>query len=281
MTDLTMIDNDLGELLRVLGFKLRRELGDAPEVVRHIRTQVVPSLGGNGSGMRVSGSKEPPLPFRETAVDDANEVYAALVMWVAEWSRALDVQPPSTVLVAWYRFNWAGNAEAIGLPGEATPEGAHGLTQIMVTWLLLHHDRILQDDLAWDYCQELLPLLHEKRARYKWEPEAVSAAEALRRVARGDRLRPADPRECPICHEHAVRASWYTADAGDLNLTCAECGAPREELLAVLGLSDAKVSKVLDWLVSRVEAPAEEVPFDPANPAHQALARRAGRLDLI
>lgn len=65
-------------------------------------------FGAGGQTPPVSGSKEPPLPFRESAVDDTDAVFSMLVQWVIVWAEMLGEVAPSAAQVAWYREQVSG-----------------------------------------------------------------------------------------------------------------------------------------------------------------------------
>ncbi len=272
-------------LNRILAVRARHALQEAPDLLMHIRSKVLPSITGSGEG-RVSGSKEPPAPLRLEPADDTNRAFASLIRWTSEWARVLGQEAPSAALVAWSRRNkdtWA--PEALGFEAGIDPRGVHALTKTLTTWLLVRHQRIVERDDFAPYVTEVVQTLGPLRRRYPLDEKA-----------RPTKVQ--DPRDCPICREQGtIQVAWYSEDPHDLEVRCIHCDANTGELLRALGILPAEYVRFLSWLetgtfnddrtaVRDVEHgipfdPYGAIAFDPKNPHHVIAAKRDGRSDLI
>lgn len=267
-----------------LEMRFRRAMQDAPGVVGFVLSQRL-KFGAGSVAASVSGTREPPLPLRVSAVDDADAVFALLVQWVVAWADVLGEAAPSAVQVVWRRRLVSGGLvvdgerltagvptdelETVGFPGGTTPEGATGLVRLVTGWLLQRHPRIVEHKLAVHYMTELVDALRA----VAWAHGAVSG----RRVDHAQRSR-----VCPLCGDVAVQVAWYSEDTADLIVQCHGCNANTAELLRVLGIPAREYARFLGWLeTGAVPEAGGSVPFDRGNAAHVALARREGRMDLI
>lgn len=238
---------------RVMEFKCRRSLAEASDLMMHIRGMVVPG-GGTSFEVRVSSSKEPPAPLRLDPEDDSNLAYAQLVLWVWEWARLLGVLPPSTAAVAWYSIR-----EVQGFRASTTPEGAHLLTRLLTSWLLMKHPRIIEDRaaVAMDYLMEIVQTIGTLRGRYPMR-------DGTRRASIPD------CRPCPVCGLEFVTATWNVEDSHSVDIVCVHCGATGEQILPLIGISPSKLGRILDWLDDLPEG-REIVDLDLEDPDHLAL----------
>lgn len=286
--DVTLLtdEDQLAREFAFLEMRFRRAMQDAPGVVGFVLASRLKFAAG-GQSVPVSGTREPPLPFRESAVDDADAAYALLVQWVVVWAELLGEVAPSAVQVAWRRELVSGGLvvdgeripdtggvptgedEPVGFPAGTTPEGATGLVRLLTSWLLQRHPRIVVAGPAVEYMTELTDVLGR-------------IARAHRTVVDRRQGHAQRSRVCPICGDDAVLVSWYSADTSDLIVQCHGCNANTAELLKVLGIPGREYARFLGWLeTGQVPDVVEPVPFDASNAAHVALARRVGRLDLI
>jgi hypothetical protein len=191
--------------LRFAAAQAARALNDAPPLVAHIRSLVVPSMSRPSDGMPRAASKEPPAPLRLEPTDDADAVFAQLVDWVTYWAGALDRPQPPTTRAG--RVNEAGETQ--GLRGNMTSGSAAALTRILVNQLFAWEPDIHRHPAARDYYEDVTTIVRRASNRYPQAP-------------RGQR--PVSPRKCAVCDEHAVGAEWASEDVRDVIVSCANCG---------------------------------------------------------
>jgi hypothetical protein len=261
---------------RILEWRVARALGDAPDLMMHVRSLVIP-VGAAQLGARVSGSKEPPAPLRLNPLDDADEAYAQLRMWCWTWAEKLDQPSPASASVVWQNLQ----GEPGGFRAGVTPEGAHALTSRLTAWLVARQAQINRHPLSDDYLAEIIFTFGQMQARY---PHGRKEQ---------DRTRRADARECPICHQDGVRAYWYSMldDPTGIVITCAFCGADTGEILAAgpsspgteMGLHGDQMSRmtqILAWIDNVPREKPDPEPFDPADPEHIELRKRQEHADV-
>ncbi|PZE23873.1 hypothetical protein [Curtobacterium sp. MCBD17_028] len=223
MTD-TIETEELAPEIRI-GLKAataRRRLEDLPELVAYIRSLVVPTLGGAKDGMPRAASKEPPLPMRADAADDADAIWRQLIEWVDFWASVFQVKPPAAAQAAWRNEN----GDLLGFRPHITPPGAGVMTKYLVDWLLVRHEAIADKqsgELYYDDVADLQQVDHERQSR-------SSIWGKYPRAPR--RQRPVLPRPCPVCDHYAYGAEW--PDGGqpeDVVLRCEHCGHVDEQPL--------------------------------------------------
>lgn len=223
MTDTITPEVDSDILLGLKAATARRRLEDLPELVAHIRTLVVPTLGGAGDGMPRAASKEPPLPMRADAADDADAIWRQLCEWVDYWSGVFDVKPPAAATAAWRNED----GDLLGFRPHLTPPGAGALTKYLVDWLLVRHEAIASKpsgELYYDDVADLQQVDHERETR-------SSIWGKYPRAAR--RQRPVLPRPCPVCDHYAFGAEWPAGGRPeDVVLRCEVCGHQDDTPLA-------------------------------------------------
>lgn len=187
---------------RVQVARTRHLLSLAPDVAAHVLSLVAPA-GGGGQGVRVSGSKEIPLPLNAKALEDANGLYSQLVNWCTSIARSMGLRPPATVL-GWMRRD----VDCDGFPSWAHPEDAAELVRTVAEWLSGHSEhlagfaigRAFFDDLR----DELLgPLL----GRYPQMPRRPATA----------------ARECPVCDRRTVIVN-FDEEGDGVMVACTFCG---------------------------------------------------------
>jgi uncharacterized Zn finger protein (UPF0148 family) len=226
MTDVadTMLSDEQVDAA-LLAARARRALIDAPELVAHIRTLVVPLLGGAKDGMPRAASREAPAPARLDAVDVADEVYSGLIRWVVFWAAQFNRPMPIAAEVAYRREGAALNDTdiagglhvphtALGLAAHVTPAGARALTESLTVWLLADHDVISDPDevpahVAAEYFTYVADVLWRARGQFPRAP----------RPTRG-----VLPRPCPACERFHLGAEWASEDPADFTIVCSFCG---------------------------------------------------------
>lgn len=200
----------------ILALNERRAAGEltrAPYLVGYIRSLVIPGGSSLPTGTVRPPKGDPPLPFRDSAAADADDLYRQLVDWCDSWLRFLPVLPPeaSLLTVTGDRSShvWRpGGGDAAGLPANVTPAGAEILTTLVVRWLKNHHSQFVLLDLGPTYFADMSDLIGGMRARYPMAPRPP---------------RRALKRPCPQCGEFSIVAK-IPQDMLDTEVVCEACG---------------------------------------------------------
>ena len=111
----------------------------APAVIEHVVSVIEGQAQSDG---RVDATKDAPVPFNVQAFNDANEIYQRLVYWCRLWSDRLRIPGPAPAVRSWR----SENGTVIGLPADASPEGARYVAEIMSRWLELNLESICYQD---------------------------------------------------------------------------------------------------------------------------------------
>ena len=167
------------------------------ELAEHtVRAQDTSAVSVDGSGEKAR------LPFNASAADDADLLYATLVLFAQEVQERTGNPAPRPVRAR----QWRGRDEVQGLPS-CRPDEAFALTTEIVRYLTASAHQIAHDGEMHDAPEQLVDTIRKMRARY---PRAEPTFKAYR------------PRPCPTCGE---RALYITASAKpeDMTVTCAEC----------------------------------------------------------
>lgn len=114
---------------------VNKALEIAPGLVEHV-VSMVDSRGQ--SEVRISGSREAPMPFNTSAFNDANEVYQALVYFARVFAAQMGTQAPGPAMRAWRNLSGV----IVGLPADISPNGARYVVGVMATWLKLQLESI-------------------------------------------------------------------------------------------------------------------------------------------
>ena len=154
------------------------------------------------SAVRVSGSSEQArLPLRVEPADDADLLYASLVIFARVVAQQIGGSSPRALR----KRMWTGKTEPQGLP-LCTPSEAFSLTTEIIQWLEAGTHQIAHDPELNDEPEELLALIRKMRSRY---PRAEPKFKAYR-------LRP-----CPVCGEHTISPIY--GNSGLACFTCENC----------------------------------------------------------
>lgn len=185
-----------------------------PELLQLARGGVVP-LRAVQYGERVSGGSDVRrLPFSADAVDDADNLWALLVLYAREVSELLGGSSPFVI-----RSRVWSTREAQGLPPNLSPAGAWALGDEVARWLA---DRALS--------------IAEYAQLADSEEHLFAAVRALRsRYGLDDRVR-TRRRLCTVCGAHGVVASY--SDVGGVEYSrvwCVACGHEVEGVMKVDG----------------------------------------------
>jgi|GEM_PF-2959996 len=231
------MDDDLSEA-EVLAWRCSKALREAPELVMHMRSLIVP---GNGQGERGEEDPRERAPLRITPTDGADHLFANLLLWVDYWCEQLEQGLPLPA-----SFVWSNYREVQGFRAGTSVERAGGLTSTLTRWLLEHDVAIGRHPQGGMYRFEIVQLVGQWRGRFPMDPR---------------RVRPAAARPCPQCGELEVRADWWGVDQGDVEVRCSLCG----------WRADADYRGLMAWIAPPVGEERREEPFDAANPFHAGL----------
>lgn len=230
----------------VLEWRCTRALREAPELVMHVRSLIVP---GNGQGERGEEDPRERAPLRVTPTDTADHMFANLLLWVDYWAEQLGQALPLPAAAAWSNFR-----EVQGFRAGTTAEGAARLTGRVTRCLLDWSDGIARHTQGGVYHAEVVRLVGEVRGMFPLEvrPE-----------------RPVSPRACPRCGEREVRADWWGVDRGDVEVRCFHCG----------WRADQDYRALMAWIEAPEQSGRVVEDFDPTNPAHAALLQSRASAD--
>lgn len=138
---------------------------------------------------RVSGTSEKArLPYRVDPADDADLLYAALVIFARVVAQRIGGSSPRALR----ERMWNGRDEPQGLP-LCTPSEAFALASEITLWLEACAHQIAHDGELHDEPEYLTDLTRKYRARY---PRAEPKFKAYR------------PRPCPTCGERTIEPLW-------------------------------------------------------------------------
>jgi hypothetical protein len=184
--------------------RARNNLHQAPQLLAHIRGQVVPSME-SARGPRVSGTRDAPIPLRPDPVHDADDLYSQIVNWIVAFARQTGIRPPATAVAFLQQ-----SVDAARLPSWARGQAAaYTLAEDLVRWYEQHELQLMTalpplTVRAW--CDDIDAIVGAFRKRY---PQAER------------KPRQAAPRECPTCGENAVVVEFYAAG---VEVECRHCG---------------------------------------------------------
>lgn len=176
-------------------------LEEAPELLRHVRSQIAAS-----DGRPEAGEVYRPMssPLRLSPTDDSDAVFGWIVFWAQTWSKRLGVKLPTSAVLT-----YAGDdAIPLGFRAGVTPEQAHDDTRMVARWLTARFEAIAADADGADFFDVVQGAVRDLRGRYPMEP---------------GKERLTSDRVCPVCATKAVRAIWHSADLLDVSIECTAC----------------------------------------------------------
>lgn len=185
-------------------------LDSLPDLAARTRALIVPDIS-TGGNEKVSGTKDPQLPFNIVAFEACDALAGVLANWVVYWARLIGRPGPAARSIS-VKDGPFEVAEIIRGHGE---------------WLKAWLREIALHDFAADFHDAIVDAQRRAAARF---PER-------RRVGQ------LKPRFCPICGDAAVWLEWH----GDLpDVLCKQCGWHFEtdwgELLEVVGIETGRGS---------------------------------------
>ncbi|MGX9346621.1 hypothetical protein [Microbacterium sp. KNMS] len=140
-------------------------LNEAPVIVHLLRSQLHTIGAVDTEAVRVGGSKETPLPFRDGHLEAADEVFSTLANWAVSHASAMGV---TASLPAWLRPLIDMEKDARHLPANLTAQTAAQRTRDLTDWL-----REWAESVAWSivpaslkaYHDDVVDLIHRCRSR--------------------------------------------------------------------------------------------------------------------
>lgn len=178
-----------------------------PFQLAHMRTLAESTLQARATGAgKITGTKEVDrLPFRVDPADDADQLWAELVIFGREVAERIGGASPRPLRAG----NWAGRDEPQGLP-VCTPSEAFSLAAEVIQWMEASAHQIVHDETLGDSPDHLAATVRRMRARY---PRSEPKFKAYR------------PRPCPIpaCGERMIEPV-YDAE-GLAGYRCDNCEA--------------------------------------------------------
>ncbi|PRI11896.1 hypothetical protein [Leucobacter massiliensis] len=165
-------------------------LRQVPFQLLHMRELAESAVAAQDTAaVKVSGgSEQARLPYRVDPADDADLVYATMIIFGREVAEKVGGASPRPLR----ERMWRGRDEPQGLP-LCTPSEAFELSTEIVTWLIACTHQIAHDGTLNDAPDDLIDLIRQMRGRY---PRAEPKFKAYR------------PRPCPTCGERTIRPLW-------------------------------------------------------------------------
>lgn len=104
-------------------------LDEAARIVFELRSRLLP-IGAQKLTVRITGSHDVPMPFREDALDDADEVYSTLANWCLSHANAMGARLPDALSRLGDR-----EKDSRWLRASLTPQQAADEVKKVVAWL--------------------------------------------------------------------------------------------------------------------------------------------------
>lgn len=198
---------EVGLLCSLCYNRLVWRLREAPTLLRHVRSLVVPDLGGGGSEAGpVSGTRERALPFSTSALEDSDELFAA----IANEARVLadDLGIASASVPAAIRRAHERGVTIEAITTTATPADVYHGAYELCEWFAGMAQHAASRYGIEDVYDGIVPLIEKIDSRYPQEPRA-------RRIIRQH------ARPCPVCDAESVLVTWAGVDPV---VACSSCG---------------------------------------------------------
>ncbi|MGK9222268.1 MULTISPECIES: hypothetical protein [unclassified Microbacterium] len=169
-------------------------LDQVPALLHTIRATVLPLAASQTDKVIVSGSKADTtsLPFRLDAVDEADDLWAALVEYALEVADTLTLDRPAVL-----RATWFTRGHVAGIRAATSADTARAHAWEIVGWLIGHAPVIVEHDTLQAGEDHLFQLIRKARARHH--------------ITRPRRAR---PRPCAVCGDVAVLVDWAEIPGG-------------------------------------------------------------------
>lgn len=197
-----------------------------PELLMLCRSAAVALKSQQFDRVLVDESREAPLPFRVDAVDDADLLWALLVLYGREVAELLGGSSPAVL-----RSQSWSTTDVQGVRSAASAEATFGHASEVVRWLVQRAESIGPLTELEDSEEHLFAFVRVLSRQYRLEE-------------RPDR---SGLRRCPICGERAVAVTFAQVAGREASLVrCTVCGNDRFE----------EVAHGADVLASRAEGAA-------------------------
>lgn len=197
--------------------RYRWHVESIPELLLLTRQAVVP-LKATAYGERVQGGGDVRrLPMNGSAVDEADLLWALLVLYAREVAYRLGGSSPAVIRSA----VWS-TSEPQGLPAGTTPTGAHGLGLIVSDWLAPRALAVAEFAELQDTEDHLFAYVRALRSRY-----GMQSTDVERR------------RFCGVCGRRGVVAAFEDVGGAEFSrVWCVLCG---HEVEGVMRVDDAHI----------------------------------------
>lgn len=175
----------------------------APDLVAHIRDQVIPGSSGPADDLPGGPRSRAPAPLSLTAVADADDLHALLCSWA---DLVVDEHPDHIHDPGWrgtHRPGVNGQRRAVGL----TTAGSWHDTARVTRWLYDHLSWSLAQPWAADYVWEVTSTVDRLRARWPIEEQPRWLGQP-----------------CPVCRAPSLARYAPTVWLGPVTITCTSCG---------------------------------------------------------
>lgn len=184
-------------------------LRQAPFQLAHLRELTQTTIAAqDASAVKVAGGKDQaPLPYRVDPADDADLLYATLIIFGREVAEKIGGASPKPLR----RRMWRGRDEPQGLPS-CSPGEAFSMSTEITLWLEACTHHIAHDETLNSAPDDLIDLIRKIRARY---PRSSPKFKAYR------------PRPCPTCGERTILPTW--GPDGLDGARCDHCGQTWEK----------------------------------------------------
>lgn len=189
--------------------RARWHFDQIPSILVAIREDMNPIRATQYDANRVQTSKgDAPAPANLDALDDADDLWAGVVLYTREVAERLHAQPPASLDVVWMH-----HGEVAGLPTGLTPRAVNTAGFAISEWL-----GVWAPDIEWLVSRDASDALFRaiRGAAARWTPD-------------GAPRRPV-PRVCGLCGEKRVGVHYVDQDGTDVPvIECAGCGATEKE----------------------------------------------------
>ncbi|MDQ7877349.1 hypothetical protein Q9R08_05095 [Microbacterium sp. QXD-8] len=192
-------------------WRILYRLAEAPKILVALRSAMIP-LGAGALEGRVDGTKEPPLPFRDDAMDTADEFWNAIIRWAAEQAAALTIAgytlldipvPVSRLAGKWWETGEEG--EPVRMTPPRSLDAAAAQIAEVCLWLRTHGEEVAHLDTVADYHDSIVRTIGRYRSRAGLVPPRGRAKS----------------HPCPVCGATSVDVS--SPDVGPLVVRCRKC----------------------------------------------------------
>lgn len=183
---------------------LKWHLEQAPFQVMHMRELAESTIAAQDTSAVIvqGGGEKARLPYRVDPADDADNLYANLVVLGRHVAEVVGGASPRPLRARM----WSGRDEPQGLP-VCTASEAFSTTTEIVQWLVAIRETLEREPDVHDQIDHVVDLIRKYRARY---PQAEPRFRAYR------------PRPCPTCGERMLHPT-FEISAKEPTMRCDGC----------------------------------------------------------